>query len=465
MPQIELKQYTDEIARLIDDGQVDAAIEHCRHILEFYPRYLPVYRLLAQASVQKGDYAHATHFLQSLLSGDPESADAWADLAALSDDLGELEQATWLMERAFEIEPGDANIRERLRDLYKRRDGIDRPRLKLTPGALGRMYALGGFYRRAIHELQRILETRPGLPPLHTAYLEVALARAFCDAPGMEDMAEKVCRSLLAKLPNCLQANLMMGQILWSQGQAEQAGKHLEIARMLDPEGRTAQELFGDRSPISFERIEIPHLEVGEEPATIIQAQPPTPPIEDTSWLDQVGQAFEVESDLSALSEPVGESEAPDWLDEWSAEQTTDQERAVEQPEVPEQVQGTAPLPDWMLESLPEEANEGGDAAELPAWLSEDQVKKPQPAQDAVADDAPPAPPAGQDDEEAVALPAWLEELASEAEPADELEAVSDQPDTARWSRSSAPCGTWFATAPARTAARRAWGRPCPPSP
>ena len=156
MPQIELKQYTDEIARLIDDGQVDTAIEHCRHILGFYPRYLAVYRLLAQASMGKGDYAHATHFLQSLLSADPENAGAWADLASLSDDLGELEQATWLMERAFEIEPGNADIRERLRDLYKRRDGIDRPRLKLTPGA-------------PINEQQLAEELEMGVAPVREA--------------------------------------------------------------------------------------------------------------------------------------------------------------------------------------------------------------------------------------------------------------------------------------------------------
>lgn len=431
MPQTELKQYTDEIARLIDDGQVDAAIEHCRHILGFYPRYLAVYRLLAQASMEKGDYAHATHFLQSLLSADPENADAWADLAGLSDDLGELEQATWLMERAFEIEPGNADIRDRLRDLYKRRDGIDRPRLKLTPGALGRMYAVGGFHRRAIHELQRILESRPGLPPLHTAYLEVALARSFCSAQDMEDMAERVCHSLLDKLPNCLQANLMMGQILWSRGQAEDAEKHIELARALDPEGRTAQKLFGDRSPIPFERVEIPHLEVGEEATVVAPAQVPAAPVEDTSWLDQVGEAFAADVDLSE-SEAV--SPAPSWLGEWSAEQTAPQregEDAADQPPGDGPVGRTAPLPDWMLESMPEEGEDTGED-ELPAWLSEDEQVEPLPAESAVPEAAPPAAPIGETEEEAE-LPAWLQELASEAEPAEEIEAVADEQDTTQW--------------------------------
>jgi Tfp pilus assembly protein PilF len=434
MPQIELKHYADEIGRLIDDERVDAAIDHCRHLLEFYPRYLPVYRLLAQASLQKGDYAHATHFLQSLLSADPENADAWADLATLSDDLGELEQATWLMERAFEIEPGNAETRERLRDLYKRRDGIDRPRLKLTPGALGRMYAVGGFHRRAIYELQRVLESRAGLPPLHIAYLEVALARAFCNAQDMEAMAEKVCHSLLSKLPNCLQANLIMGQILWSRGQADEAEKYLEIARVLDPEGRAAQELFGDRSPVPFERVQIPHLEAGEEVTVIEQPEVPAQPVEDISWLDHVGEAFEGETDLAALSEPAAEPQAPDWLEEWSAEEAPPEaEKDVTAPPASrDQVGQTAPLPAWMVEMEPEEGEEAGEPTELPSWLSEGE-EETHPAEATVTEAAALPVPADEEEEEAVELPAWLQELASEAEPAEELEAVSEEEQASRW--------------------------------
>jgi tetratricopeptide (TPR) repeat protein len=434
MPQIELKQYVDEIGRLIDDGQVDAAIDHCRHILEFHPRYLPVYRLLAQASLEKGDYAHATHFLQSLLSADPENADAWATLATLSDDLGELEQATWLMERAFEIEPGDAETRERLRDLYRHRDGIDRPRLKLTPGALGRMYAVGGFHRRAIYELQRVLESRAGLPPLHIAYLEVALARAFCSAQDMEAMAERVCHSLLSKLPNCLQANLIMGQILWSRGQAEEAEKYLEIARALDPEGRASQELFGDRSPVPFERVQIPHLEAGAEVTIIEEAQVPAQPVEDISWLDHVGEAFEGETDLAALTEPAAEGRAPDWLDEWSAEEAPQEreEGATGPTAGREQVGQTAPLPAWMVEVQPEEGEEEAEPTELPAWLTEGE-EETQPAEATAVEAAPLPVTTDEEEEEAVELPAWLQELASEAEPAEELEAVSEEEQASRW--------------------------------
>ncbi len=432
MPQIGLKQYVDEVAREIEHRELDAAIEHCRHILGFYPCYLPVYRLLASASLEKGDYAHAAHFLQSLLSADPERADAWADLATLSDDLGELEQAIWLMERAFEIEPGNAEIRERLRALYKRRQGVDHPRLKLTPGALGRMYAVGGFYRRAIYELQRLLESRAGLPPLHVAFLEVALVKAFWNADDMEAMAESVCQSLLGKLPNCLQANLVMGQILLSRGQAAEAESYLAVARSLDPEGRAARDLFGDQSPIPFEHIEILHLEPGREVTVVEQPSTAAVPVEDTSWLDDVGEAFEAGIDLTALSEPEAEPQTPGWLEEWptaeappSAEADSSAMSSTDQ----EQVGQAAPLPAWMTDLEPDENVTEG--AELPAWLANSDSMEDQPA-DVAGEEVELLPmPADEREQEAeednAELPAWLEELASEAEPAEELEAISDE--------------------------------------
>ena len=431
MPQIGLKQYVDEVARAIEHRELDAAIEHCRHILGFYPCYLPVYRLLASASLEKGDYAHAAHFLQSLLSADPERADAWADLATLSDDLGELEQATWLMERAFEIEPGNAEIRERLRALYKRRDGIDHPRLKLTPGALGRMYAVGGFYRRAIYELQRLLESRAGLPPLHVAFLEVALVKAFWNADDMEAMAESVCQSLLGKLPNCLQANLVMGQILLSRGQAAEAESYLAVARSLDPEGRAARDLFGDQSPIPFEHIQILHLEPGREITVVEQPSAAAVPVEDTSWLDDVGEAFEAGIDLTALSEPEAEPQTPGWLEEWPTAETSPPAEAETSKSSTdqEQVGQAAPLPAWMTDLEPDE--NVAEGTELPAWLTDSDSVEDQPA-DVSGEEVELLPmPADEREQEAeednAELPAWLEELASEAEPAEELEAVSDE--------------------------------------
>ncbi|MBN1641440.1 MAG: tetratricopeptide repeat protein [Anaerolineae bacterium] len=349
MSQISLHDYVDEIARAIQNGQVDQAFQHCRHILGYYPMYLPVYRLLGRASLDKGDYAHAMHYYQSLLSADPEDADAWANLATLSEDLGELDQATWLMERAFEIEPGNADYRHALRQLYGKRDGVEAPRVKLTRAALGRLYAAGGFHRRSIQELQRLLQGDAAPAPLHTAYIEVALARSYWMAGDMFDTAEQICHSLLEKLPNCLQGNLLLGQILWNRGLEEQAAPHLRIARALDPEGKAAWELLAEESPLPVESVEVPYLEIEpEERAAAAVAGP----VDETGWLDEVGRTLQMEPGLDEMYTPGTEAPPPAWLSEAMVEEQPEAAPIAPPPEaeVPEE-EHVAELPDWLLEA------------------------------------------------------------------------------------------------------------------
>ena len=146
MLQVSLAEYRRRIAEQIENGHIDEAIAHSRHVLAHHPRYLSVYKLLAHACLEKGDFSHANHFFQCVLSADLEDADAWINLALLAKDLGETQQAIWFLERAFEVAPGNTRVREMLRQLYVQRDGAERTRIKLTPTALARLYAKGGFY-------------------------------------------------------------------------------------------------------------------------------------------------------------------------------------------------------------------------------------------------------------------------------------------------------------------------------
>ncbi|MBL7200960.1 MAG: tetratricopeptide repeat protein [Anaerolineae bacterium] len=364
MAQIGLRAYLDRIVQQIQTGQSEAAIAHCRHILTHYPKYVPAYQLLGRVNLERGEHAYASHFFQSVLSADPENTDAWMSLATLSDDLGELEQATWLVERAFEVEPGSAPIRDSLRRLYSRRDGIERTRVKLTSGALARLYAAAGFHKRAIEELEKLLADPSGLSPLHVACLEVALAKSFWNTEGMAPMAEQVCRSLLDKLPNCLQANLIMGQIRSRAGLEEEAAPYLRVALALDPEGRIARELFGEQSPLAVTDLQIPYQEAAAEP---IVAEPEEAPVGprgaiDMSWLDRVDEAAELEVEEGLQPAPEEPLEAPDWMQEWSSEETevlAGAEEASREAGAEEAVEGTP-------------AQKGG----VPSWLSEAQAQE-----------------------------------------------------------------------------------------
>jgi tetratricopeptide (TPR) repeat protein len=466
MPQYSLTEYTTKIAEQLANGQVQEAIAHCRHILSHYPQYLPAYKLLAQACLEQGDHAQANNFYQAVLSANPEDADAWMNLALLSKDLDELEQATWLMERAFEIDPGNSEIREQLRQLYSRRDGVERTRIKLTPAALARQFAKGGAFGRAVRRLRKILDASPDLPPLQVAVLEVTLAEALWHQSGKAAQAQQVCESLLEKLPTCLQANLIQGQILSSMGRTQEAKPCLSTAQRLDPEGQFAHGLLGDQSPLPLTRVEISYLEYQE--AEVAEAQPATTEAEDSEWLDQISEGVE------ALSQDT-ESEPPDWLKNWDEQESLassalaagaiaagvaseDQEPASPETPEPDQDSETA-VPDWLLEIQQEGQIEPGQEDAVPEWLQavdqadegeampESAVESPAKEQElewlqelgpAPAAETPPET-AGEPSALEEDLPAWLVELSHETETDADLGSEAELPDWVREAEAQAP--------------------------
>lgn len=438
MPQYSLREYTVKIAAQIQDGQIEEAIAHTRHILSRYPRYLPAYSLLARASMEKGDFSHASHFFQTILSANPEDADAWMNLAQLSDDLGEIEQAVWYMERAFEIEPGNSRVRERLRQLYNQRDGVERGRIKLTPAALARTQIRSGSFRRASQKLQRILRTEPNLSPLQTAALEVTLAKALWNQKGKTSLANDVCGSLLQKLPRCFQANLIRAQIYAGAGQAKEAAPYLDIARQLDPEGEFAFKLLGPQSPLPQTRIEIPYLDY--QPKQTKPLEPVPTQQEDTRWLDNLGQGAQPGAKPAPGRDTVSEIEQAPQAPSSTAPQPElalpDEREAVTSAELA--------VPAWLRE-IQQEGTQDTDTQENLDWLdeSEDELDEagigtalPQSGASEISDlleglmpmsDEPdqgePASLAERQTMVAPEVPEWLLDLGQEVEPAeDELE-------------------------------------------
>ena len=164
MAKIALRVYTREIEDLIEQGQLDEAIAHCRHILESYPKHLGTYRLLGKANLEAKRYSDAADIFQRVLSSQPEDFVSNVGMSIIREDEGNLDAAIWHMERAFEVQPSNQAIQDELRRLYGRRDGIEPPKIRLTRGALARMYAHGGLHDQAIAELRASLSTDPQRP-------------------------------------------------------------------------------------------------------------------------------------------------------------------------------------------------------------------------------------------------------------------------------------------------------------
>jgi tetratricopeptide (TPR) repeat protein len=248
-----------------------------------------MYRLLGQVFLAMGDYGGAADLFRRVLSADPEEVVAYAGLAMTHEENGHLEEALWHWERAFELAPDQREIRESLQRIRSWREGGEKPRVKLTRGALGRLYAREGLRQRAIREYGDLLLEDP-----ERVDIQMALAELLWREEQREAAAE-VCQDILGKLPYCLKANLILGT-LWHSEASEEGGKALlEIAQALDPENLVAQTLLGPLSPLPPRTVHIPPEEMGlpvegmEEAAIAQPERRPTESLWHRAWRRLMG--------------------------------------------------------------------------------------------------------------------------------------------------------------------------------
>ncbi len=405
MAEVELQAYLNEAKELIDAGSHDEAIAICRHILKQYPKYVDAYRVLAEATLEKGEHEEALDLFRRVLSADPESFVAYVGIGIIHEEDDLLDEAIWQFERAFELAPANAEIRRELKRLYAQRDGVEPPRLKLNRAALGRLHASGGFYAPAIAELRGILEADP-----NRVDIELALAETLW-RDGRRREAAEMCQDVLNKLPNCLKADLLLGEIWLRSGQEDEGNTLLRRAESLDPENRVAQALFGESSPLPAKTITIERIEPSEM-AEMMEylAQP-------QAWEIPTEKREEWERLLKAVTEEAPAEEAPALQEEAaSVEAMAEMEASATGGGEPDLIAaeevGESPaiaaleaefgaLPELDLTTISEEERErllasmppeGATPEEVLAWVQAQQQRAEQLPEE-VAVEAPPAVP------------------------------------------------------------------------
>ena len=115
MARIALRVYNNEISDLIDHGQIEEAVAHCRHILATQPKHVDTYRLLGKSYLEEQRYGDAADILQRVLSSIPEDFIAQIGMSIIREDEGNLDAAIYHMERAFEGQPSNHAIQDELR--------------------------------------------------------------------------------------------------------------------------------------------------------------------------------------------------------------------------------------------------------------------------------------------------------------------------------------------------------------
>jgi len=262
------------------------------------------------------------------------------------------------MERAFEVQPANAAIQEELRRLYGRRDGVVPPRVRLTRGALVRMYERGELYRQAIAEILAALKEDP-----ERLDLMVVLCRVYLKN-GHKVEATEVAGRLISKLPYCYEANRALAEIIPTTSRAEEAEVFQQRLIEIDPYQAFVATTHPTAAQVPDGSVQIDKLDYqGGESAP------------DTGWMQNLG--------ISLPSSTQEEETLPEWF---QANQPSETEpptppQATEAPaaeaEIPEFIRQAGFVPAEGPEQPPEQPfdlPEGGTSeeiasAEIPDWL------------------------------------------------------------------------------------------------
>ena len=348
MAKIVLHDYLAQINRLLEDEQPTEAIAHCRHLLRQFPRHVDTYRILARALLENREFEDAAEMFWRILSADPNDFVAHIGLSDIYREDGKLAEATWHLERAYEMSPYDPDLQEVLRELYAAQDDRLLEELPLTKAALARIYFKGELYQQAADELRSLL----GQNGDDRIDLQVLLAETLWRDNQRVDAVD-VSLKVLEKLPDSITVNAILAEIWLLTGRTEEAQSYLQHLRLLtqvdqthlDPDSVVGQAFRADGAPtlpqsISVEQwrktADVDRLDAGSREGT-------EQPVEDEAvydWLRDGGGTGE----LLGTLETVDEEEA-DWFTDQLKVSPAEEESLAKTSEWLEQM-GVAPESD-----------------------------------------------------------------------------------------------------------------------
>src|SRR5512147_2927307 len=264
MAKVSLRVYNQEIEAMIDRGQLDEAVAHCKHILKTFPKHLETYRLLGKAYLEYKRYPDAADIFARVLVAVPDDFVANVGMSIIRDEENKLDDAIWRMERAYDTQASNIAIKSEMQRLYGRRDGVQPPHMRMTRGALANSYMRGELYPQAICEIKGILNEDPG-----RLDMQVLLARAYYKS-GLKNDAAEVASAVLRSNPYCFDANRVLVEIL-SVDHPESVQPYRQRVVELDPYASqvTSSVFLSDEVPnmaVTLERLDWNGQPVGMQP-------------------------------------------------------------------------------------------------------------------------------------------------------------------------------------------------------
>ncbi len=350
MSEISLKAYFSKLESALNDKAADEVIQHCRHILRSFPKNVTAYRLLGGGLLELGRYEEAGAALQRVLSVLPDDYAAHLGLSEAYTGQNRADDAIWHLERAFEQNPNNTRLIERLRGLYRRFRKGENVKIQMTSAAVARQQLRNRQYDAAISTLRGTLQRYPD-----RVDLKLLLTRALWETGATFDAADMAVE-VLTTLPNCLEANRLMTELWLSEDRPSDAQVYLNRIEAVDPylayelvQGETppddafrlneldyrqaAQRELVDNRPdwlqgISGEisgGLDEPERASGWESA-LLAGSAAAAPQQERSLFDDLdtadalfNQSSEPEPDFDSLFDaPAAQQEIPDWMSGYS---------------------------------------------------------------------------------------------------------------------------------------------------
>lgn len=388
MATISLRDYFSEINSLIESGHANEAIFHCVSILNSYPKCVEVYRLLGQSLLESGRLSESQEVFSQLLSVLPDDFTAHAALSEINSKNHQLDKAIWHLERAFESQPSNAFVQDELRKLYTARDGVPPAKIRLTRGALIRMYAKGELYQQAISEALSLLESDKSRQDI-----KVLLAKMYSLADHKLEAVE-ICSDILSQSPYCYEANLIMHEIEQSKSVNGTNSLYWSRLKEIDP-------YFAFVNPQQPSPLNVPSdaITLDKPLYTSLETEEEIP-----EWVRILGGNWSADGeDPHAAEASIPETKSP------AAEVFTESPEALDgEPSVSPTLEGThSQEPEAEKDDLPDWISQAGWVRAVDESTSLESTSSP--AIDSFIEGVAPASPADE-------LPDWLKNFSAEQE-------------------------------------------------
>ena len=382
MPRISLRAYEKQIEEMIEQNRLQEAVAHCKQILKTFPKCISTYRILGKAFLEGKDYNEAADVFKRVLAVFPDDFISHVGMSIVRENENNLDAAIWHMELAFDSQPSNITIQEELKRLFGRRDGTHPAKIRLTRGALVRMYARGELYPQAIAEIKSALVEDP-----KRLDLKVLLAKMnYLLGDNAESL--NLCNQLITELPYCYEINKLLVTLLPNSNKSEKLSIYLDRLKALNPYEEFVDSGGTSEADVPDERVQVESLGTME----------PAADYENPDWVKTMDSKWE---------EPTN-PESLDWLPQANTFAGTRAEQAVPSYNSNEQPGEPIPAPKAEEAENPEEE-------QLPDWMrtagwlpTNEAAKTPESSGNAFMDETPAA------SAESAEVPDWLKSLAPE---------------------------------------------------